>query len=234
VCPVRRQLQHDPLLQGVSGICFDEFHERSSDGDLCLTLCREAQLQALPDLRLLVMSATLGDGLVDELSALLGKCPTLVSEGRGFPVSISHEGTMPLAGMAALRRRELASLVASAVLSVLSRVKGDVLVFLPGEGEIRATGEALAAGLPARQAASLEITPLYAALPLERQAAAVLPHPRGVRRVVLATSIAESSLTLPVLARPSYYLLLIIITYYLLLLLITYHSFCTPRSPSRR
>ena len=199
VCqPTSRQLQHDPLLGGVAGICFDEFHERSTDGDLCLALCREAQLQAVPDLRLLVMSATLADGLVEQLSSLLGNCPAMVSEGRGFPVAISYEGTMPLAGIASLRRRELAALVSSAVLKILnSKEDGDILVFLPGEGEIRATREALAAGMQARLASTVDVTPLYAALPLERQTAAVQPHPRGLRRVVLATSIAESSLTLP-------------------------------------
>jgi ATP-dependent helicase HrpB len=139
-----RQLQNDPLLEGVAGICFDEFHERSTDGDLCLALCREAQLQALPDLRLLIMSATLGDGLVDQLSSLLNNCPTLLSEGRSFPVTISYEGTLPLAGVIALRRRELAVNVAAAVLKVLARNDdGDVLVFLPGEGEIHATAQVL-------------------------------------------------------------------------------------------
>jgi ATP-dependent helicase HrpB len=192
-----RQLQNDPLLEGVAGICFDEFHERSTDGDLCLTLCREAQQQALPDLRLLVMSATLGDGLVEQLSSLLDSCPTLVSEGRCFPVTISHSGSMPLAGVASMRRRELAATVAAAVLKVLERDKGDVLVFLPGEAEIRDTAQALADSMQARMSAEVEITPLYAALPLEQQTAAVLPHPKGLRRAVLATSIAESSLTLP-------------------------------------
>jgi len=184
-----RQLQNDPLLEGVAGVCFDEFHERSTDGDLCLTLCREAQMQALPDLRMLVMSATLGDGLVEQLSSLLDDCPTLLSEGRGFPVSISHEGGLPLSAVASMRRRELAEIVASAVLRVLgTRDSGDILVFLPGEGEIRETGASLASKMGARLASTVEITPLYAALPLDVQTRAVLPHPGGKRRVVLATS----------------------------------------------
>ena len=192
-----RQLQNDPLLQGIAGVCFDEFHERSSDGDLCLTLCLEAQRQALPELRLLVMSATLGDGLVEQLASLLD-ATTLVSEGRGFPVSITHDGRLPLAAVAAMRPRELAATVAPAVLKVLSsRPSGDVLVFLPGEGEIRQTTAALSSQMGGRLASEVEVTPLYAALPLDQQTRAVLPHAGGKRRVVLATSIAESSLTLP-------------------------------------
>ena len=193
-----RQLQNDPLLEGVAGICFDEFHERSTDSDLCLALCREAQIQALSDLRLLVMSATLGDDLLSKLSALLADCPTMLSEGRSFPVSIVHQGSLPLAGVASMRRRELVEMVSSAAQRLIkARETGDVLVFLPGEAEIRATGESLTSALTARQCESIAITPLFASLPLEKQTAAVLPHPKGLRRIVLATTIAESSLTLP-------------------------------------
>jgi len=138
-----RQLQNDPLLKGVAGVYFDEFHERSTDGDVCLTLCRRAQQQGRADLRLIVMSATLGDGLVEQLSSLLGNCPTFVSDGRGFPFEISYDGFLPLAAVAAMRPRELASVTAAAVLKVLAEqdagdvLFGDVLVFLPGEAEIR-------------------------------------------------------------------------------------------------
>ena len=190
-----RRLQSDPSLDGVSCVIFDEFHERSVDADLCLALCREAQRALRPSLRLLVMSATLGDALSSKLSQLLGACPVISSEGRCFPVDVRHIGRRPLAAAASGRLAELAAEVGDAVRSALSASgAGDVLAFLPGEREIRAVERELAASL--RGADAPAVLPLYGALPFEQQIAAIEVDGSGRRRVVLATSIAESSLTI--------------------------------------
>ena len=187
-----------PCLSGVSAVVFDEFHERSVDGDFSLALCIEAQ-GARPDLRLVVMSATLGD-FAPAISSLLGGCPTLRSEGKAYPVEISYRGTRPLQMAASGHPRDLEVEVASAVSDVLSSggAAGDVLVFLPGEREIRNVRALLLDGglLSAASQARLSVLPLYGALPLEEQRRAVLPDPHGKRRVVLSTNLAESSLTL--------------------------------------
>ena len=129
-----RRLQNDPTLDGVACVVFDEFHERSVDADLALALCREAQREVRPDLRLVVMSATLGEGLAPAVAALLGGCPTLTSEGRCFPVAVQHvPGARPLALAAAGHPREVEAAVAEAVLAALERGQGDALVFLPGD-----------------------------------------------------------------------------------------------------
>ncbi|EOD26637.1 hypothetical protein EMIHUDRAFT_236680 [Emiliania huxleyi CCMP1516] len=163
------KLQADPTLEGVACVIFDEFHERSVDADLALALCREAQAELRPELRLVVMSATLGEALGPAVAATLGGCPTLTSDGRCFPVERRHlSGSRPLALAAAGHPREVEEAVAEAVLSALAEsAQGDLLVFLPGEREIR--GE---------------------------QRAAVAPDPEGRRRVVLSTNLAESSLTI--------------------------------------
>ena len=193
-----RMLQQDPCLSGVSAVVFDEFHERSVDGDFSLALCIEAQ-GARPDLRLVVMSATLGD-FAPTISSLLGSCPTLRSEGKAYPVEISYRGTRPLQMAASGHPRDLEAEVASAVSDVLSSggAAGDVLVFLPGEREIRNVRALLLDGglLSAAAQSRLSVLPLYGALPLEEQRRAVLPDPQGKRRVVLSTNLAESSLTL--------------------------------------
>ena len=194
-----RRLQSDPSLNGVSCILFDEFHERSVDADLCLALCREAQQALRPDLRLLVMSATLGGDLAPRVSRMLGGCPILTSEGRSYRVDVRYEGTRPLALAASARPRELTSDVADAIVRATTAVAaGDVLVFLPGEREIRGVERALNEGgrLPGSR---WRVLPLYAALPLDKQNAAIRSSTEGSpdeRRIILSTSIAESSLTI--------------------------------------
>ena len=134
-----RRLQSDPSLEGVAAVIFDEFHERSVDADLALALCRVAQEELRPELRLLVMSATLGSALAPAVSSLLGDCPTLSSSGRSFPVEVNHiSGSRPLGMAASGHPRDVEGDVADAVSNVLSSSQsGDVLVFLPGEREIR-------------------------------------------------------------------------------------------------
>lgn len=192
------KLQADPTLEGVACVIFDEFHERSVDADLALALCREAQAELRPELRLVVMSATLGEALGPAVAATLGGCPTLTSDGRCFPVERRHlSGSRPLALAAAGHPREVEEAVAEAVLSALAEsAQGDLLVFLPGEREIRGVESRLADALPAARRAALRVCPLFGAMPLEEQRAAVAPDPEGRRRVVLSTNLAESSLTI--------------------------------------
>ena len=178
-----RMILDDPGLDGVAAVLFDEFHERSLDADLGLALARDAQGVLRDDLRLLVMSATL-DGA--RVSALLGGAPTVESLGRAFPVETRYLGRDPAA--------RLEPQVERAVLTALREEDGGVLVFLPGAAEIRRVETALADRLAGR--AEVEVHPLYGALSPEAQDRAVAPSPPGVRKVVLATSIAETSLTL--------------------------------------
>ncbi|RMH52347.1 MAG: ATP-dependent helicase HrpB [Bacteroidetes bacterium] len=177
-----RLLQDDPGLDGIGLVLFDEFHERSLHADLGLALCLHAQALLRPDLRLLVMSATL-DGA--RVARLLDDAPQVVSEGRSYPVQTHY-----------LRHRpegRLEATVAAAVHRALHETEGDVLVFLPGAGEIRRTAARLAeGGLPPE----VQMRPLYGNLPPADQQAAIEPSPPGRRKVVLATAIAESSLTI--------------------------------------
>jgi len=175
-----RRLQADPGLEGVGLVIFDEFHERSLQADLGLALCLE--LQSLrPELRLLVMSATL-DG--EAVAALLGGAPRLTSPGRSFPVEVRHLGRP---------RDRLEPALAAAVRRALAEAPGDLLAFLPGEAEIRrCEGLLLDEGLPPE----VEVIPLFGALTGERQDAALRPAAPGRRKVVLATAIAETSLTI--------------------------------------
>jgi ATP-dependent helicase HrpB len=176
-----RMILDDPALEGVAAVLFDEFHERSLDADLGLALARDAQGVLRGDLRLLVMSATL-DGA--RVAALLGDAPIIESHGRAYPVQTRYLGRDPAA--------RLEDQVAKAVRKALSEESGGILVFLPGQGEIRRT-EALLAG---RLAPNVDIAPLYGALTPAEQDRAVAPAAAGRRKVVLATSIAETSLTL--------------------------------------
>ena len=172
-----RRLQNDPELSGVGLVIFDEFHERSLHADTALALALDAQNGLREDLKILVMSATLDEGrLARELNA-----PVVRSEGRMFPVSINHLVPKPEA--------RLEHTVARAVQQALSEQTGDILVFLPGVGEI-----ARVAGLlSASDAISL---PLHGQLTSTQQDAALAPAPAGTRKVVLATSIAQTSLTI--------------------------------------
>jgi ATP-dependent helicase HrpB len=175
-----RYLQRDPALEGYGLVVFDEFHERSLDADLGLALCLEAQEQLRPDLRLLVMSATL-DGTA--IARHLGGAPVARSEGRLFPVRVEHLPGRD-AGEPVERR------AARAVEAALAATAGGVLAFLPGAREIRRTAGLLAA-LP-----GVRVHALHGDLPRAEQDAAIRPAAPGERKVVLATNIAETSLTI--------------------------------------
>ena len=174
-----RIIQNDNALEGIGLIIFDEFHERSLNADLALALTLQLQQVLRDDLRILIMSATL-DG--DRLSQLL-KAPVVRSTGRQFPVALEY--------VTPTDRTPIASEVARIVRKILPATQGDILVFLPGSGEIRRTAELLEnEGLVAI------IYPLYGDLNFKKQQEAILPDVRGRRKIVLATSIAETSLTI--------------------------------------
>ncbi|MGH8400750.1 MAG: ATP-dependent helicase HrpB [Gammaproteobacteria bacterium] len=176
-----RLLQADPALSGYGGVLFDEFHERSLNADLALALCLEARHALRPDLRLLVMSATLaGEAVAD----LLGGAPRLCSEGRSFPVTTHH--LVPVAA------RRMESAIAQTVQRALQEESGSALVFLPGGGEIRRLAALLAGHLPD----GVELMPLYGDLSQAEQDAAIRKPAPGRRKLVLATAIAETSLTI--------------------------------------
>ncbi len=177
-----RMLQDDPLLESVGALLFDEFHERHLAGDLGLALALDVQTGLREDLRIVVMSATLdGQRLAQFLDA-----PRLSSEGRGFPVGIAH--------FPARRDEAPETQLRRAVEQALAQHPGDVLAFLPGQREIARAQAALdAAGLPA----DVEVLALHGELPVEQQSRVLQPAADGRRRVVLATNVAESSVTLP-------------------------------------
>jgi ATP-dependent helicase HrpB len=177
-----RQILDDPELSGVAAVLFDEFHERSLDTDLGLALARDAQTGLREDLRILVMSATL-DGA--RVARLLGDAPVVESEGRAYPVETRYLGRkvdVPL-------ERQMADAIASG----LRAETGSVLAFLPGVAEIRRTQNFLDERV---QDPDTEIVPLFGALDASVQDRAIAPSPKGRRKVVLATSIAETSLTI--------------------------------------
>ncbi|MFZ5823986.1 MAG: ATP-dependent helicase HrpB [Bacillota bacterium] len=176
-----RLLQADPALEDVGLIIFDEFHERSLHADLGLALALQSQSLLREDLRLLVMSATLE---AEPVAALLGGAPVLVSEGRSYPVETRYLSRPP--------EGRIEVLVVRAVLDALAETEGDLLVFLPGAGEIRRVAERLGEAGVGRP---VHIAPLYGLLPQEAQDRALAPSPPGERKVVLATAIAETSLT---------------------------------------
>ncbi|WP_413595517.1 ATP-dependent helicase HrpB [Citrobacter youngae] len=176
-----RMIQRDPELQGVGLVILDEFHERSLQADLALALLLDVQQGLRDDLKLLIMSATLDNG---RLQQLLPEAPTLVSEGRAFPVERRYQ---PLATH--LRFDEA---VAIATAELLRNESGSLLLFLPGVGEILRVQEQLAG----RVGSDILLCPLYGALSLAEQQQAILPAPQGKRKVVLATNIAETSLTI--------------------------------------
>ena len=172
----------DPSLDGIAAVLFDEFHERSLDADLGLALARDAQQGLRPDLKLLVMSATL-DGA--RVGALLGNASVIESEGRAYPVETRYLGRDP--------RAPVERQVADAVERALRAESGSILVFLPGAGEIRRTEVLLRDRV---HDANIDIVSLYGALDAREQDRAISPSPPGRRKVVLATSIAETSLTI--------------------------------------
>ncbi|BBT72513.1 MULTISPECIES: ATP-dependent helicase HrpB [Enterobacteriaceae] len=176
-----RMIQHDPELSGVGLVILDEFHERSLQADLALALLLDVQQGLRDDLKLLIMSATLDN---ERLQRLLAEAPTIVSEGRAYPVERRYQ-SLP----AQLRFDEA---VAIATAELLRNESGSLLLFLPGVGEIQRVQE----HLTERVADDVLLCPLYGALPLNAQRQAILPAPPGKRKVVLATNIAETSLTI--------------------------------------
>jgi ATP-dependent helicase HrpB len=177
---LQRRLLDDPFLNGVACVLFDEFHERNLASDLALAMCRQVQQAVRPELKLVVMSATLDPA---PIAAWLGGCPTVVSQGRAFPVAVEY--------LPELSRRPLEQLVATGVALLLERTAGDLLVFLPGVGEIRKAAVALQS-LCAEQ--GVVLAELYGDLPAAKQDAVLQ---RGSqRKVILATNVAETSLTI--------------------------------------
>ncbi len=177
-----RMILEDPSLEGVSAVLFDEFHERSLDADLGLALALDAQAALRPDLRLLVMSATL-DGA--RVAALLRDATVVQSEGRAYPVETIYLGRDP--------RERMEDAVLRAVLRALSEQTGSILVFLPGQGEILRLAAVLEEKLRGKP---IDVAPLYGSMDRAAQDRAVRPAAQGLRKIVLATSIAETSITI--------------------------------------
>src|SRR5512133_2549122 len=176
-----RRIQNDPLLEGVTMVIFDEFHERSIHADLGLALCLDVQRQVRDDLRILVMSATLD---CEPIAGLMGAAPVISSSGRSFPVQEIYLEDQP--------HGPLPPRMVAATLRALAESEGDLLVFLPGAGEIRSCAARLAeADLAGR---GISVHPLYGDIAFEEQQIAIQPGKQ--RKVVLATSIAETSLTI--------------------------------------
>jgi ATP-dependent helicase HrpB len=189
-----RMLQEDPALEGVAAVIFDEFHERSLQADLGLALTLDARATVAPELRLLVMSATL-DGA--GVARLLGGAPLVSAPGLAFAVETRYAGAgLPLlpAPPGTRTPHSPERLVAQLVMRALREERGDVLVFLPGAGEIRRVHSLLE---ESADTAGVALLPLFGELSVEAQDAALAPARDGTRKVVLATNIAETSLTIP-------------------------------------
>ncbi|MDF7630948.1 ATP-dependent helicase HrpB [Erwiniaceae bacterium L1_55_4] len=176
-----RMLQHDPMLEGVSLVILDEFHERSLQADLALALLLDVQQGLRDDLKILLMSATLDN---DRLRQLVPAAPFIVSEGRSFPVIRRYASLNP--------QQRFDEAVAREVAQLLREESGSLLLFLPGVAEI----ERVKRELESRVDEDVTLSPLYGALSLDAQRRAILPAPAGSRKVVLATNIAETSLTI--------------------------------------
>jgi len=176
-----QRLRQDPFLEGVNAVLFDEFHERSLTSDLSLAMTRQVQQSVRDDLRILVMSATLA---AEPIATYLDGCPIVRSEGRIFPVEIQYAPT--------LDRQPLPEAVLSAVTRLKSDQAGDCLVFLPGLGEIRQVAKRLQPWADERQIHLLE---LYGDLPGAQQDEVL--QPSSERKIILATNVAETSLTIP-------------------------------------
>ncbi|WP_408605991.1 ATP-dependent helicase HrpB [Ciceribacter selenitireducens] len=176
-----RMILEDPELQGIAAVLFDEFHERSLDADFGLALALDAQTALRPDLRLLVMSATLD---VERIAALFGDAPVISSEGRSFPVEIRYRDRPG--------GERVEDAVASAIMQAHQPESGSILAFLPGQAEIRRVAERL----EGRFDETTLVVPLYGNLSQKEQDAAIRPASAGNRKIVLATSIAETSITI--------------------------------------
>ena len=177
-----RMLQHDPALDGVGLVIFDEFHERSLDADLGLALCRDIQGVLNENLRLLVMSATLDPVPVTDL---LGGAPLIECEGRAFPVDTRYVGQPA--------PHPVEKVVAEVICRSVAADKGSLLAFLPGAPEIRRVHKRLQ---EIKLPHTWMLAPLYGTLPRNRQDAALRPPPKGCNKIVLASAIAETSLTI--------------------------------------
>jgi ATP-dependent helicase HrpB len=177
-----RMILADPELFGIGVVLFDEFHERSLEADLGLALALDCQHGLRGDLRILPMSATL-DGA--RVAQLLGRAPVIVSEGRAFPVETRYLGRDSNA--------RIEDQMADAVVRALRAESGSILAFLPGQGEIRRVGERLQERVSDPR---IVLAPLYGAMDMKAQDLALEPAPKGMRKVVLATSIAETSITI--------------------------------------
>jgi ATP-dependent helicase HrpB len=177
-----RMILDDPALEGVGAVLFDEFHERSLDADLGLALALDAQGAFREDLRLVAMSATL-DGA--RVASLMGEAALIESEGRSFPVETRYLGRD--------RAMRIEEQVVRATLRAFAEESGSILVFLPGQGEITRVAAALAERV---RSPNVDVAPLYGAMDARAQDRAVSPAPPGRRKIVLATSIAETSLTI--------------------------------------
>lgn len=176
-----RMVLEDPELNGINCVIFDEFHERALEADFGLALALDVQSGFREDLRIIVMSATLD---IDEISRILPDAQTIISEGRSHPIEIRYEPRKPQA--------KIEDVVADAVLNVLKSEEGSILCFLPGMGEIKRVFERLDDNVPK----DTDIYPLYGALTSAEQDKAIQPAQYGRRKVVLATSIAETSITI--------------------------------------
>ncbi|WP_184705019.1 ATP-dependent helicase HrpB [Rhizobium lusitanum] len=176
-----RMILDDPELSGISTVIFDEFHERSLDADFGLALALDVQSALRDDLRILVMSATLD---VERVAGLLGQPPVIESMGRSFPIDIRHQDRP--AG------ERIEDTVTRAILDAQASERGSILAFLPGQAEITRTAERL----QGRFGPETVIAPLYGNLSQKEQDAAIRPAPQGTRKIVLATSIAETSITI--------------------------------------
>lgn len=174
-----RMIHNDNALEKVGLVIFDEFHERNVHADVAMAFCRESQSILRPDLRIVVMSATMD---MPQLSKLLS-APMIESKGRQYPVDVRYANDVD--------ERMLVEMTAQVVRQAAQENTGDILVFLPGRGEIKQCEELLQKALP-----QVAIYPLYGLLSPSKQYAAIMPHPKGKRKVVLATSIAETSLTI--------------------------------------
>ena len=174
-----RMIHSDNSLEGVGMVIFDEFHERSIHADVAMALCREAQQVLRPDLRIMVMSATLD---MPQLTKLLNS-PMVQSQGKQYPVDIVYTGETD--------EFLLPEMTARAILKAVREKEGDVLAFFPGQGEIKKCEELLK-----KELRDFAIHPLYGQLTPAQQHSAIMPNKQGKRKIVLATSIAETSLTI--------------------------------------
>lgn len=193
-----RQLMQQPELEGIGLVIFDEFHERSLQADLAFALCREVQEVLRPDLKVLIMSATLEtEGITKALETTVGHVPVITSEGKAHPLTVLYE-PLPSGVSQSSPLPVFAQAIARAVKQSMSQHEGHVLVFLPGQREIKAVQDMLEPQdlQPDASINKLVVLPLYADLPMEAQQQALAPVQAGLRKVILATSIAETSLTI--------------------------------------